>query len=379
MEVDVQLIDAAAAALRGPSVDRCACAAYAQGGELVVETGGSAERRIVARFAAAGRLIAAVATLEASPEGPILGVRRPDARTLDAIARQARRHTPIAVAGSWPGAVTVRPLWELLLDAGVPADANPARDAGRFGRGMKAIAAELGALATSVPAQVTAEEFQLRMLSTLSDPRLREIAKRPAPIGSAYPTPGQLPSPALRHVWLAFEEAAEAFVYEFVDAQRGRLSELGCNEADVVHVKQGFEALRNAVAVLIVHVAVGGPVANECPFFPYGTGLLEHGVPLNRYLARPDDDLGTSAVARLAALLARTEPGGFLPYLRQRRLFSVDLFDGGGTGHCPFAPLTAALLAGFARALDAARERGDLLSETEIDTRFAEASRGGVP
>ena len=47
---------------------------------------------------------------------------------------------------------------------------------------------------------------------------------------------------------------------------------------------------------------------------------------------------------RVVDAITRKEPGGFLPYLRQRGLFNIDLFRGNGPGSCPFYALSAELL-----------------------------------
>ena len=162
--------------------------------------------------------------------------------------------------------------------------------------------------------------------------------------------------------------AGETFVYGFVDSLRPELTAIGCNEADIVHIKQGFEALRNTFSALFVFVGTQRPVLNECPFYPYDSFHLNDGLALDTYLrfSAPDDlserlaiaERNTILVQQLISVLASRDEGGFERYLRQRNLFSVDLFDGGGPGHCPFAGMSTEIIHASATALEEALAGG---------------------
>jgi hypothetical protein len=278
---------------------------------------------------------------------------------------QARRHALIAVAGCVPDGIIVRPLWELVLDLDPAERANTALGEGRFGGGMKAIGPELVALARDYGVPLVRSDFPGALEATLQNEQVRANAAAPVPRGSKYLAPLQLESVSLRHLWLGFETTAETFVYGFIDSHRDQLAALGCNEADVVHIKQGFEALRNIFSAVIVLTGTRRPLANECPFHPYNTRFLKNGVPIDQYLrfsppgeALMEDDAikrNTMLVRQLISVLVRFGEGGFASYLRQRELFKVDLFNGGGPGHCPFSQMATqtahAAAVGFKRAL----------------------------
>ena len=144
--------------------------------------------------------------------------------------------------------------------------------------------------------------------------------------------------------------------------------QLGCDEADSVHIKQGFEALRNVFAALVVFIETREPLRNECPFFPYDSLRLIDGEPMDAYL-RPsppeppaagldEASRNTILVRQLASVLARSDDGGFAHYLRQRKLYQVDLFDGGGAGRCPFVPITEQIVFASAQVIDDALAQG---------------------
>lgn len=369
MYVDRELIDAAEQALRAgfPCSGGSACATYSSGGRLLTASHeSSADLEAISVCRTRGELITAMITLAWDGAGSTASVRPPAAAALAGLESQARRHAQIAVGGT-PSSVVVRPLWELVLERGTDPWSNPARTEGRFGGGMKSIAAELFELAKIRGVARVRDDFSRLLLAALQHERIRANAAAPAPRGSQFVAPTQLDSVALRHLWLAFETAAESLVYGLVDVLRPELSAAGCNEADVVHIKQGFEALRNTFSALFVFVGTRQPVLNECPFYPYDSFRLREGVPLHAYLrlSAPGDPALSAGVAecnerlvqQLISVLASREEGGFARYLRQRNLFSVDLFDGGGPGHCPFAVMSIEIVHASAMAFTDALAR----------------------
>jgi hypothetical protein len=120
-----------------------------------------------------------------------------------------------------------------------------------------------------------------------------------------------------------------------------------------------------------VFVGTRQPVLNECPFYPYDSFRLSEGVPLHAYLrfSGPDECSQAAGVAgcnetlvrQLITVLASRDEGGFARYLRQRNLFSVDLFEGGGPGHCPFASMSTEIIHVSAVAFMEALARGLLI------------------
>lgn len=349
MNVDEKLIDAAEQRLRTEFPDRrgSACAVYSSHGQIITASDREqADLAAIAACQACGEMIAALVSLSWSGARSAMIVKAPSARALEQLDQVGRRHAQIAVSGEVGDRLVIRPLWELIrqpdpniLDtAGVPK--------GNFAWGMKAIGGDLQHVAKKSGVGAVRQHYPQLLLSALRDQPIRANAARPASVPSQFILPVHLPSVSLRHVWLAFERSAEQLVYGFIDSSVPRLTQLGCNRADVVHIKQGFEALRNSFAALVVFTGLRSPVLNECPFYPYHSFSLQHGVTLHEYVkvvpAGEADgetstvDRNTLLVRQLCSVLGSREPGGFAAYLRQRGLFKVDLFDGGGPGHCPF-------------------------------------------
>jgi hypothetical protein len=379
--VDRDLFDVAASLLRrhfasGPGR---ACAAYSRSGRVLTGVLAAGARGDVEpeydamrESAACGELIAALVTVEWNGPGTPIMCRVPPAGILERLHRHARRHAQIAVAAS-PGQVPAcRSLWELARET--PPPRNTALQEGNFGAGMKALAQPLMQLAQQKGVPRMRAAFARAVLDALDDVAVRRNAASPAPRGSRFLTPPQLESVGLRHVWLAFERAAEQFVFDLVDDIRPDLARLGCNGADIVHIKQGFEALRNVVAVAVTYAGTGTEVANECPFYPYDARILDAGLPLHEYVrceplpptvaadvARRNEAL----VRRLITMFSERGEGGFAAYLRQRKLFSVDIFDGGGTGHCPFASVSIELVHAMAVSLSRALDLGVIALEPD--------------
>jgi len=372
MNVDQRLTAAAERMLRGdfPARVGCASAAYSNQGHLITATHATHSAwALIEVCRAEGALIAALVTLARDGPGSAVRVQPPSPALLEALLSQTRRHAEIAVSGP-PEAVLTRPLWELLAEAQLPALQATAATAppGRFAGGMKAIAAPLAALAREPGVARARVEFPPLLRAALQHPQARGGATTAAPRGSRFLQPAQLHSVSLRCLWLAFEMAAEQFVYGFVDELRPQLEALGCDEADRVHVKQGFEALRNTFSALVVFIETRAPVRNECPFFPYDSLRLTDGMPMDAYLRPSPPDppragldeasRNTILVRQLASVLARSDDGGFARYLRQRKLYQVDLFDGGGAGHCPFVPITEQIVFASAQVIEDALAQG---------------------
>jgi hypothetical protein len=375
MDVDSELLDAAESALRThPNHLAYVCAAYSNRGRLFLEAGlSSLEEAVTSRCRATGELIAALASVTWHGDGCRIAIRAPASQTIQCISTQARRHARIAVSGWLPDQIVVRALWEILRELSPEALINVAREQGRFGQGMKSIAAELSSLASGPGVAYVDQHLCAAMLRALQHPKTRSMAASRAHWGSQFLSPLQLESISLRHLWLALEMATEEVVLDFVDSMRRELSAIGCTDADIIHIKQGFEALRNTLSALFVAVGTGRPVYNECPFYPYHSLCLRSGIPLHEYVERrePRDasDLSPSErnrrlVSSLSNVLAEPGEGGFIKYLRQRRLFTVDLFDGHGPGHCPFAPMSVRLIQAAAAAFQhASRQELILLDD----------------
>jgi hypothetical protein len=369
MIVDGTLLDAAHLALErhcpgGPGGAAAAC--LRQGEMLAEAAGGAAGARSAAlalldAAAARGEMIVSFLLLRRDAEGPAR-IETPDAQLLSCLQSQCRRHAQIALAGGPDDGLAAAPLWQLLAED-EPAPANSALDAGRFGSGMKPIAALLVSLSRTLGAPRAATAFGALLTEALADSAVRRAAAARAAAGGRFVTPPQLESPALRHAWHAFETASERFVFDLVKAAEPRLRAAGCNQADLVHIRQGVEALRNAFSVLLVWCERQEEVRNELPFYPYDATWPCSGAPIHLYL----DGGGASApLDRLIEALRPRAGAGFAAYLRQRGVYRVDLFAGGGTGHCPFSLTSEAMLAATGAALEAARDRGHILADAPL-------------
>jgi len=276
MNVDHHLIAEASRLLGDSSANKVvqACAAYSRHGTLI--TGVSATKdepseavmAVVSKSREIGDQIAALVMLQQNVSGTV-AVQAPTSATLEHLSEQARRHAQIAVNGTAGGSISVRPLWELIHDFTTSGGSNAALLQGRFGAGMKQIAHKLAEFAKETGVPNARSQFADRLVEVLERDPVRAKARSAAPSGSKFISPAQLDSVSLRHAWLGFEIAAEEFAYEIIDSLRPELVALGCNAADVVHIKQGVEALRNIVSVLIVLTGTRHAVANECPFHPY--------------------------------------------------------------------------------------------------------------
>ena len=369
MILDDALLDTARSLLleRFPHGPGMACAAYSLDGRVYTGVAHDAgardaepERAPIEDAARNGELLVALVTLTWDGPGSAVRVRAPLGGTLDRLQTQAQRHAQIAVDGEG-GSVTVRALWEL-----VAKNPNAALVAGNFGSGMKAIGPDLVSLAKDPGIPRTRAEFPSHLLAALSREEIRANARRPGHPTSSFVTPMHVESVSLRQVWLAFEWASEKFVFGLVDSWRPRLAELGCNAQDVVHIKQGWEALRNSFGALVIWVGTRRPVEKESPFNPYDASTLTAGVPIHEFLplpeppAAPQEARNAALVRSLVDVLGRKD-GGFASYLKQRNLFRIDLFDGGGTGGCPFATMSTELFSEAAKTLDAALAEGRIL------------------
>jgi hypothetical protein len=341
-----------------------ACAAYGPDGRVFggVSTDGAGEALepelgVIAEAAEHGQVLTALVTVAREGDGAPVTVRPPPRPIIERLLGSARRHAQIAMEGAPGAAVSVRCLWEL-----IPHGPNSALLRGRYGGGMKAIGAELAALARDVGVPLARAELRGRLQAALRSGAIRRNAAAPGFGGSALTTPANLPSVALRHIWLALELAVEQLTDDLVESLRPRLAELGCNDADVVHVKQGVEALRNVLSALIVLAGTRREVVKESPFNPYDAFRLQHGLPIHLVVPFAEPPPGDTAarnvalVRQLIGALSKRGDGGFAHYLRQRELFKVDLFQGGGTGHCPFAALSTEIVFEAALGLDEALE-----------------------
>jgi hypothetical protein len=311
-----------------------------------------------------GALIAASVTVGWDGPGTPVVCRTPAPSSLEKLAGAARRNAQVAVSSDIENLV-VRPLSEL-----IPERPNSLLMEGRYAGGMKAIGPQLTSMAREHGVPLVRVEFEALVLEALAKESVRRNAAAPAFAGGegAFATPMHLESVALRHVWLAFELAAIRFVVRMVDAMTASLEALGCGPGDLVHVKQGGEAVHNVFASLLVVVGRRSAIENEMPFFPYHAGLLRLGVPIDAYLALgpPPDEADTALrngmlVRELVRVLGNRGEGGLLAYLRQRRLYEIDVFGGGGTGHCPFSSVSGEMLLRTSAALERALAEGTVL------------------
>jgi hypothetical protein len=377
MIVDSYLIDAATRLLHERFPDRAgkACAAYGPSGRIFVgvaiERAGDGpiepEFGAIGEAAAGRQIITALATVAWEGPGTPISIRAPAREVIGQLLNAARRHAQIAVEGAPGAAVFVRCLWEL-----IPHGPNTALVTGRYGGGMKAIGPQLSALARDPGVPRARAELQPRLLAALRNEAIRRNAAAPGFGGSSLMTPADLQSVTLRHIWLALEVAVEELADDLVDSVRPRLAELGCADADVVHVRQGIEALRNVLSVLIVLAGTRREVVKESPFNPYDAFRLQRGEPIHLAIAFEEPPPGDTAsrnaslVRQLIAVLANRGQGGFASYLRQRELFKVDLFNGNGTGHCPFSALSTEIVFETAPALQRALDEGVLLLAPDL-------------
>jgi hypothetical protein len=369
MNVDRNLIDAAERLLREhfPHGPGQACAAYSSQGRIFTGISMVAEdltiepeMALLAETQKNGALIAALVTLAWEGPGSPVVVRPPTAVILEHLQRQIRRHAQIAVSGSIGGTIKVRATWELIRELSPESYPNSAITAGRFGGGMKSLACELAKFARDVGVQRACVDFPQMLIASLKHENIRQSASSVRLPGSKFLTPTDLESVSLRHIWLAFELASETFTFDLIDSFRPKLANLGCNEADVVHIKQGLEALLHVFSALLVLTGSRRPVLNECPFYPYDSFRLQQGIPIHHYIqfqplkGTPVENAAArndAVVRQLIGVLAERGDGGFTSYLAQRALFKLDIFSGGGAGSCPFAPLSNEIISATAIAL----------------------------
>ena len=376
MTVDRQLLQVATQLLseQDPSAENQVCAAYLSGGKITVAFSPNAaiapELKVIEEAKSQGSQIAAIVTIGWSSSGAAI-VLRPSIAITGELVAQCRRHASVGISGApEQGDVDVQPLWKLLERKDVP-PVNDALQQGRYGAGMKGIAGDLQRLARDIGVPHVNCEFAQLLLECLRLPEIRSNAGAATRGDTAWLIPEQLESISLRHVWLALEEAVEVFASSTLGKLRAELAVLQCNQADLVHIKQGFEAFRNITSVLVVFTGTREQPANECPFYPYDSSLLTCGTPLKEALILPRSEAACGSrrqqnaalIEDLITMLSEKGEGGFTNYLRQRKLYSVDTFRGQGAGHCPFSAMSNDIFYTIPGALREALDKNLILLE----------------
>ncbi len=309
-------------------------------------------------------VIAASVTVSWEGPGSSLRFRTPSETVLRSLHFTARREALIAVDGPFdPKLIPSQPLRELINVA-----PNAALLGGNFGAGMKAIKSELNQLARDPGMPTARAEFARYVNECLNESSVLSGAEvRIAHVDGSFFMPTSLASIALRHAWLAIDLAAVRFTHDLVQTMRPRLIEIGCNEADLVHIKQAIHAFRYSVANALVYVELRGPVEHEIPFYPSGNLVLAEGVAMHEYVALPPLDLALEGRARerklitdLAELMGSPSKGGLFEYARQRGIYTLDVFSGGGPGRCPFWRVSGEMFQQAAKALEIALHLGTI-------------------
>ncbi len=235
---------------------------------------------------------------------------------------------------------------------------------GNFDDGMKPLTKQLRELARVQAVPMARNQWNGCLRSALESPLVKEYS---TPRGKPrhpfdYHHPNELASARLRHVWNAFEAASHAFFGAIWDEHDGALRSLDLNDSDLLHLRQGSEALRFVFSNLLIWVGFHKPIASELPFAPYTTARLTEGEPMHiafRHVAEPVE---MDPIEELSALLTTRGPGGIAHYLRERQLFSHKVFHN-GTGRCPFDAVAIEIYRQTGEEILAAQEAGILLPE----------------
>ena len=301
--------------------------------------------------------------------GPDTPVRylTPSGITLDRLTQAAWRDAQIVVHDFFePERVRVKLLRDL-----VPHHCTDQLIEGRFVAGMRSIRAELIGHVRERGLPAVRDGFGPMLRQALRDPVVRRWARTRsfAPDPADFVLPVHLSSVSLRHIHHAFFMATSILIDTIVTEIAPRLHELGANDPDVMHVTQGGEAFRYAFGNLLVFIGTGGPIRNELPFRPYHSEKLDKGLPLHEFLALSLDDSADGrghnlwSVREVVRLLdpRSGETNNYLAYLRQRHLYTVDVFRGRGPGHCPFATFADEVLIETSKAIGSAVAAGDVL------------------
>lgn len=169
--------------------------------------------------------------------------------------------------------------------------------------------------------------------------------------------PRNLNSVTLRQIAIVFELTVDEALHEFINKIRDKLNELNCNEADINHIlRGGREPLVHTFSNLLIFLEKGQLIKNECPFQPFESEVLDKGVPMHKYISRsvsatskkPDNK---ELLESLISILESGEKGGFIPYLHQRGLFTLPMFED-RTYSCPFSSLATEIFEQTASGLE---------------------------
>lgn len=373
MIVDQELLERATRLLGEQFPDRPgqACAMYSVEGKIYtgVSSAGppavEAETTPIFEVAKNRDMIAASVTVSWDGPGSSVRCRTPPAPVLHGLHHAARREAQIAIDGpANAGEVATRALRELIRDP-----PNTAFLSGNFGGGMKAITHELNALAKERGLPAARAEFQRYLSAALNDALVLKTAQhRTRAEPDTFFMPTSLGSVSLRHIWLALDLASVRFTNDLVAELTPELTAIGCNEFDLVHIKQAIHAFRYTAANAIVLVETRAVIKDEIPFNPTMGLALVHGVPMHAYIrldppapAKDVAEKNLGLVQQLVQVLANKQEGGLFAYARQRGLFTLDVFDGGGPGRCPFWQVSGEMFQETAAALERALHQGAIL------------------
>ncbi|MFN3215158.1 MAG: hypothetical protein ACE367_01540 [Acidimicrobiales bacterium] len=310
-----------------------------------------------------GERISAVVTVQRRVDGGPVLYATPSGATIDQLVLTSAREAEIVVHNlAEEDKYWIRPVRSL----GV-AHVSQMKMEGNFDAGMRQIRGELRDLARVQAMPTTRTQWAPCLRSAFENELVHRYAavqgkpRHPA----EFAHPNGLASRRLRHIWHGFEAASHAFFEAIVDHHEHSLRGIGCNDSDMLHIRQGAESLRAVFGNVLIWVESRRPVHNELPFLPYFTSKLSDGLPMHEYFGP-----GSAAaaledpVAELIRLLVATGEDGLAGYLRQRRLFHVEAFVD-GTRRCPFDSVSLELYRATGHEIAAALADGVLLDDVE--------------
>lgn len=307
------------------------------------------------------RISAVLTVIRRTAGGPVL-FSTPAGPTIDRLCLAGARETEVAVHNlAKEDSYFIRPLKNL----GATHISELGMD-GRYDDGMRPIVRELRLLAR-VQAEPTVEQtWEACFHSALRNRLVRRYAqhqgKKRHPFEFRHANEAK--SFELRLVWNAFEATSHAVFRAIFDHHDAGLRDIGMNESDLLHLRQGGEAFRFVFGNLIVWVDLHKPIESELPFVPYHTSRLTKGRPMHE--AFDAAAVGGDPIDELVDILTRTDEHGVAEYLHQRGLFTHPVFDN-GTRRCPFDVAAVAAYRSTGAAITSARA-ADLLDADWSDT-----------
>lgn len=310
-----------------------------------------------------GERISALVTVQRKVDGGPVLFATPAGPTIDQLSLTAAREAEIAIHNlAREDDFFIRPLRSL-----VTTHVSQMNMEGNYDAGLGPLTKELRELARVQAMPTARTQWRPCLRSGLEHDMVKKIAatrgKQRDP--SEFFHPNTLESRRLRHIWNGFEAASHAFFRAVLDQHEDALRALDCNDSDLLHIRQGAESVRAVFSNLLVWVGRRRPIENEMPFLPYYSWRLRHGLPMHEYFgpesaAAAQDD----PVAELVRLLTTPGEGGVAGYLRQRRLFFLEVFDE-GTRRCPFDSVTLEIYRETGPELLAAVDDGILLDDAD--------------